>query len=81
MITGKRGFILGAGIAGPQAGELIAPFVLAVSQKIRISVFANLVLPYPTLSEVGKRAAITNYAGLAQKPATRRLLGLLKIFG
>ena len=81
VITGKRGVILGAGIAGPQAGELIAPFVLAVSQKIKISAFANLVLPYPTLSEVGKRAAITNYAGLAQKPATRRLLGLLKIFG
>ena len=81
VITGKRGIILGAGIAGPQAGELIAPFVLAVTQKLKISAFANLVLPYPTLSEVGKRAAITNYAGLAQKPLTRRLLGLLKIFG
>ncbi len=81
LITGRGGIIIGAGIAGPQAGELIAPFVLAVSQKIKISTFANLVLPYPTLSEVGKRAAITNYAGLAQKPALRRLLGLLKIFG
>ena len=81
VIIGNRGIIIGAGIAGPQAGELIAPFVLAVAQKIKISAFANLVLPYPTLSEVGKRAAITNYAGLAQKPATRRLLGLLKIFG
>lgn len=81
VITGRAGVIIGAGIAGPQAGELIAPFVLAVTQKIKISALANLVLPYPTLSEVGKRAAITNYAGLAQAPATRRLLGLLKIFG
>ena len=81
VIVGKGGIIIGAGIVGAQAGELIAPFVLAVTQKIKISVFANLVLPYPTLSEIGKRAAITNYAGLAQKPATRRLLGLLKIFG
>ena len=81
VILGKGGIIIGAGIAGPQAGELIAPFVLAVTQKIKISALANVVLPYPTLSEVGKRAAITNYAGLAQKPATRRLLGLLKIFG
>jgi hypothetical protein len=48
---------------------------------MKISVLANLVLPYPTLSEVGKRAAISNYAGLAQKPLTRRLIGLLKIFG
>ena len=81
IILGKGGVILGAGIAGPQAGELIAPFVLAVTKKIKISAIANLVLPYPTLSEVGKRAAITNYAGLAQKPLTRRILGLLKIFG
>ena len=81
VILGKGGIIIGAGIAGPQAGELIAPFVLAVTQKIKISALANVVLPYPTLSEVGKRAAITNYAGLARKPATRRLLGLLKIFG
>ena len=81
VIISKGGVVLGAGIAGPQAGELIAPFALAVTQKIKISAFANLVLPYPTLSEIGKRAAITNYAGLAQKPAIRRLLGLLKIFG
>ncbi len=81
IILGKGGVVLGAGIAGPQAGELIAPFVLAVTNKIKISAIANLVLPYPTLSEVGKRAAITNYAGLAQKPLTRRILGLLKLFG
>ena len=81
IILGKSGVIVGASIAGTHAGELIAPFVLAVTQKIKISAFANLVLPYPTLSEIGKRAAITNYAGLAQKPLTRRLLGVLKIFG
>ncbi len=76
-----KGRIIGASIVGPSAGELIAPFVLAVTQKMKVSALANLVLPYPTLSEIGKRAAITNYAGLAQKPTTRRVLGLLKIFG
>jgi pyruvate/2-oxoglutarate dehydrogenase complex dihydrolipoamide dehydrogenase (E3) component len=81
IIVGKRGVIVGASIVGAHAGELIAPFVLAVTQQIKISAFANLVLPYPTLSESGKRAAVTNYAGLAQKPLTRRLLGVLKIFG
>jgi pyruvate/2-oxoglutarate dehydrogenase complex dihydrolipoamide dehydrogenase (E3) component len=81
VMLGKGGVIIGASIVGPSAGELIAPFVLAVTQKIKISAFANLVLPYPTLSEIGKRAAITNYAGLAQKPLTRKLLGLLKLFG
>lgn len=76
-----KGGIIGASIVGPSAGELIAIFVLAVTQKLKISALANLVLPYPTLSEIGKRAAISNYAGLAQKPLVRRVLGMLKIFG
>ena len=81
VMIGRGGVIVGTSIVGPSAGELIAPFVLAVTNKINISAFANLVLPYPTLSEIGKRAAITNYAGIAQKPWLRKMLGLLKIFG
>ena len=81
VVVGKRGRILGASIVGPQAGELIAAWVLAVSQGLKISAFANVVLPYPTLSEIGKRAAITNYSGLAQKPWLRRVLGFLKLLG
>ena len=81
VIVNKKGRILGASIVGPQAGDLIAPWVLAITQKLKISAFANVVLPYPTFSEVGKRAAITNYAGLAQKPLLRRALGFLKLLG
>jgi pyruvate/2-oxoglutarate dehydrogenase complex dihydrolipoamide dehydrogenase (E3) component len=81
IIVGKRGIILGASIVGAGAGELIAPWVLAVTNKMKISAFASMVLPYPTLSEAGKRAAITNYAGIAQKPLLRRALGFLKLLG
>ncbi len=81
VITGKRGVILGCSIAGSQAGDMIAMWSLAISQKLKVSAIANMVLPYPTLAEAGKRAAITYYAGLAQKPWTRQLIGLLKIFG
>ncbi len=81
VILGRKSRIIGASIVGGQAGELIAPWVLAVSQGLKISAFANIVLPYPTLSEIGKRAAITNYAGLAQKPLLRRALGFLKLLG
>jgi pyruvate/2-oxoglutarate dehydrogenase complex dihydrolipoamide dehydrogenase (E3) component len=52
-----RGRPLGAGIAGPQAGELIAPWALAVANGLKLSAMANTVLPYPTLAEVNKRAA------------------------
>ncbi len=81
IIVAKKGIIIGASIVGAGAGELIAPWVLAVTNRMKISAFANVVLPYPTLSEAGKRAAITSYAGIAQKPLLRRVLGFLKLLG
>ena len=53
----RRGRPVGVGIAGPQAGELIAPWALALGQRLRLSALAGMILPYPTLAEVGKRAA------------------------
>jgi pyruvate/2-oxoglutarate dehydrogenase complex dihydrolipoamide dehydrogenase (E3) component len=81
IIAGKRGVILGASIVGPNAGDLIALWTLAVTRKLKVAAIASMVLPYPTLGEAGKRAAITYYAGVAAKPLLRRLLGLLKQFG
>ncbi len=81
IITGPRGAILGASIAGPNAGDLIATWTLAITQRLKISAIADLVLPYPTLGEAGKRAAVTYYARLAQKPLIRKIIGLLKHFG
>ncbi len=81
IIIRKNGTILGASFVGTGAGELIAPWVLAVTQSMKISAFANMVLPYPTMGEVGKRAAISHYSGLAQNPWLRRVLGFLKVLG
>ena len=52
-----RGRPVGAGIAGAQAGELIAPWALAISARLKLSAVAGTVLPYPTLAEIDKRAA------------------------
>ncbi|MGY6410559.1 MAG: dihydrolipoyl dehydrogenase family protein [Alkalilacustris sp.] len=52
-----RGRPVGVGIAAPQAGELIAPWALALSARLKLSAVAGMVLPYPTLAEAGKRAA------------------------
>jgi pyruvate/2-oxoglutarate dehydrogenase complex dihydrolipoamide dehydrogenase (E3) component len=54
MAVGGRA--VGASIAGPQAGELIGLWALAISARIRLSAIAGTVLPYPTLGEVSKRA-------------------------
>ena len=81
IITNSRGVILGASIVGPNAGDLIAMWTLAISQKLKVSAIAGMVLPYPTLGEAGKRAAVTYYAELAKKPLIRRAIGFLKKFG
>ena len=43
-------------------GELILPWVLAVERRLKLRAMAGLVVPYPTLSEVSKRAAGSYYA-------------------
>src|SRR6266403_1140306 len=57
IVTNMRGRILGADVVGPSAGEMIHFWTLAVSQKLKIGAVAGMIAPYPTLSEIGKRAA------------------------
>jgi pyruvate/2-oxoglutarate dehydrogenase complex dihydrolipoamide dehydrogenase (E3) component len=81
VVTGKGGKILGVGIAGAQAGELIQPWVLAMSNGLGIKAFTNMVAPYPTLGEANRRAAISYFSGLATNPWIRRVIGLVGRFG
>jgi len=76
-VTTPRGRILGAGIAGPAAGELIQTWVLAMSQKIKVGALATMVAPYPTLGEVSKRAAGTFYAPSLFSERTRKIVRFL----
>ncbi len=48
---------VGVTCVGAQAGELIAPYAVAMSNRLKLSAIAGTVLPYPTLAEIGKRAA------------------------
>jgi pyruvate/2-oxoglutarate dehydrogenase complex dihydrolipoamide dehydrogenase (E3) component len=81
LIVGARGRILGATIVGAQAGELITPWTMAVTKRMTVTDMAGFIIPYPTLSEIGKRAAITHFTPLASKPGVRKLLGFLRWFG
>ena len=78
VITDKKGKILGATIVGASAGELITAWTLAISQRLNIRAFAGIVVPYPTLSEIGKRAAISFYTPRLSSPWVRRILGWLQ---
>ena len=81
VVTGRRGRILGASIVGPQAGELIHPWVLAIQQGLKIGAMARLVMPYPTLGEVGKRAAGSYYLSTLFGERSKRLVRFLRRFG
>jgi pyruvate/2-oxoglutarate dehydrogenase complex dihydrolipoamide dehydrogenase (E3) component len=81
VITAKNGRILGATIVGAHAGELIATWTLALSRGLNIRAMTGIVIPYPTLSEIGKRAAITYFSPSLTNPRVRRLINFLRRFG
>lgn len=81
VITAKNGRILGATIVGAHAGELITTWTLALSRGLNIRAMTGIVVPYPTLSEIGKRAAITYFSPSLTNPKVRRLINFLRRFG
>jgi pyruvate/2-oxoglutarate dehydrogenase complex dihydrolipoamide dehydrogenase (E3) component len=81
VVTDGGGRILGATIVGSAAGELITTWTLALSQKLNIRAFAGIVVPYPTLAEIGKRAAITYFNRSLTSSWVRRIIGWLRRLG
>ena len=81
VIVGKGGRILGATLVGAHAGELILPWVLAISQGLKIGAMANVIAPYPTLSEISKRAAGSYYTPSLFSSRTRAIVRFLGAFG
>jgi pyruvate/2-oxoglutarate dehydrogenase complex dihydrolipoamide dehydrogenase (E3) component len=76
-VIGKRGKILGVGIAGAQAGEIIQPWVLAMTEGLKIRSIVGMVAPYPTFGEINRRVAVNYFSGLATNPWVRRVIRLL----
>jgi len=80
IVLRAGGQILGVGIVGPQAGELLAPWCLAIGRGLKLSAMAGVLLPYPTLSEISKRVAGNYYAPRLFSVGVRALVrGLLKL--
>lgn len=80
VVVGARGKILGASIAGLHAGELLQPWILAISQGLKIGAMANIIAPYPTLGEVNKRAAGSYYTPSLFSERTRKIVRFLQRF-
>ena len=80
VVTKKNGEILGASFAGPHAGDLILPWVYAITQGDKIKPFTDMIAPYPTRGEISKRAAGDWYSETLFSNRTRKLVSLLSIF-
>lgn len=81
VVTDTKGRIKGASVVGQQAGELVQMWSLAVSQGLNIQAMTQWISPYPTLSEINKRAAFGYYATAASKPLVRKVIGWLMRLG
>jgi hypothetical protein len=55
--------------------------VLAISQKMKIGAMAQMIVPYPTLGEVNKRAAGAYYTPSLFSERTRKIVRLLAKLG
>ena len=81
VVTSKRGQILGAAIVGAHAGEIIQMWSLAVSQGLNIRAMTEWMSPYPTFTEINKRAAIRYFATAPSNPYLRKIIALLTKLG
>ncbi len=74
-----KGRPVGASIVGPQAGELIGLWALAIANRMKMSQIAGMVAPYPTLGEISKRAAGAYFTpSLFDSPRVKWVVGLVQ---
>ena len=79
IVLGRRDRILGVSILAPAAGEMIGLWCLAIKRKLPLRAIAELMLPYPTMSEVGKAAAGQHYRAALFGRTTRRVVRALQL--
>ena len=80
VVTEKNGRILGASIVGPGAGDLLQPWVLAITNKMKIGKMAGIIAPYPTMGEVSKRVAGSYFTPKLFSEKTRKIVRFLLRF-
>jgi pyruvate/2-oxoglutarate dehydrogenase complex dihydrolipoamide dehydrogenase (E3) component len=81
VITSRHGRILGASIVGAAAGELITTWTLAIARGLNVRALAGIIVPYPTLAEVGKRAAMTYFTPGLTSGFVQRIIAWLRRLG
>ena len=78
VVCTKKGKILGAGIVGPNAGELLSMWSLAIVKGMKIGDITSIIAPYPTMGEISKRAAGAWFTPSLFSDRTRKIVGFLQ---
>lgn len=81
LLVGRGGRVVGCGIVGAHAGDLIQPFALAIAQGLKVGALASMIAPYPTLSELGKAAAGSYFTPTLFSARARWVVRLLARLG
>lgn len=81
LIIGKGGKLLGATIVGEGAGEAIQLVGLAMANNKGVGAITSLISPYPTRSEIVKRAAGAYFTPKLFSSRTRAIVGFLQKLG
>jgi pyruvate/2-oxoglutarate dehydrogenase complex dihydrolipoamide dehydrogenase (E3) component len=71
LVTSQGGTILGAGIVGSEAEELINLFTLAISKGMTVGDIASILVPYPSLTGAAQSAAVTLRESRFEAPLRR----------
>lgn len=79
LITDKKGKILGCGIVGTQAGELISLYAFAIANNLKVGSLLKFIAPYPTLAEMAKRVGVEYYRDKLENPWIGRWIQLIRL--
>lgn len=77
IVADRKGRVIGATLVAPRAGEMIGAWTIAVEKGLSLAAMAGSVVAYPTMAEIGKRAAGASFAAKLFAPRTRKLVRFL----
>jgi pyruvate/2-oxoglutarate dehydrogenase complex dihydrolipoamide dehydrogenase (E3) component len=81
VLTSPRGRLLGVTLVGEGACDQIVVWALGIANRLDISAYAGMIVPYPGLGDIGKSAAATYLMPGSARSWVRRLRAVLRRFG
>ena len=79
VLVARDGRLLGAGIVGDRAGELIATLALAIAHNLKAADLDAMIAPHATLAEAFVEIGREQARPAAPGPLTQRLIALRRL--